>query len=173
MSLTNRNKCTTNDSIIQPWEKQLLEAKQSLTNAGLPYNQSREDRYLQEFELIHNIKNDMISKYTGFDKLKNDNLEKIFFYHANKVSMKSKAQIVKEITGENLFDDKQIELIDTGISELTTELLKDLQANIKLAIDYMICLKNTPSNFLNLPSIFENEISLDDLLEMKARFNEI
>jgi len=159
-------------SVVHPWEKQLFDAKQSLTNAGLPYNQSREHRYLQEFELIHNIKMDMIGKYPGFDKFKNDNLEKIFFYHANKASMKSKAKIVKELTGEELFDDKQIEILDTGISVLVEEFLKDLENDIKLAIDYMICLKNTPSNFLNLPSIFENEISLGDLLEMKARFND-
>ena len=58
---------TSPNSTVQPWEKQLFDAKQSLTKAGLPYNQSREHRYLQEFELIHNIKMDMIGKYPGFD----------------------------------------------------------------------------------------------------------
>lgn len=163
---------TNHKSVLKPWEKQLFDVKQTLTSAGLPYNQSREHRYPQEFELIHNLKMDMIRKYTGFDKIKNDNLDNIFFYQANKSSMKSKARIVKEITGDILFDDEQIEIIDTGIAELTDDFLKDLENDIKLAIDYMICLKKTPSNFLNLPSIFENDISINDLLEMKERIND-
>ena len=172
MPLNGISDNTNPNSVVHPWEKQLFDAKQSLTNAGLPYNQSREHLYLQEFELIHNIKMDMIGKYPGFDNLKNDNLEKLFFYQANKASMKSKAKIVKELTGEELFDDKQIEIIDAGIAELTDDFLKDLENDIKLAIDYMICLKKTPSNFLNLPSIFENDISINDLLEMKERIND-